>query len=95
MFWWVLDTLFWIFFYIFGIFERIFFQEALVGRFFKERMLNKEQSVLWLLYISINFKAGRFSSWDGKYCLGSAGIPPWTSGILLAETEWTSSRFEA
>ena len=41
--------------------------------------------VLQLLYISRNIKVGRFSSrmkyLYGKYCLGYAGIPPWTSEI--------------
>ena len=53
-----------ILFNMFGKFGRIFFPAAQVGCFFDERMLNKQECVLQLRYISGNIKTGRFSSWD-------------------------------
>ena len=50
-------------------FGRNLFEAALVGWFFKERMLNKQERVLQLLYISRSIKAGRFQP-GMKYCYG-------------------------
>ena len=45
-------------------FGRIFLPAALAGYSVKKSMLSKQERVLQLLYISINIKAGRFSSQD-------------------------------
>ena len=72
------------------------FQTALVGCFYKERIINKEE--LNYVYCTYNkilrqiiFHLGTKYLYE-KYCPSYAEIFPWTSGISPSWTEWETSR---
>ena len=92
--------LFWVYvrilFNIFLNFGWIFFQTALVGCFYKERIINKQE--LNYIYCKYNkilrqgiFHLGTKYQYE-KYFPGYAGILSWTSGVSPGWTEWETSR---
>ena len=72
---------------MFGNFGRIFFQAALIGCFFKEKMLLETNKNVFCNYCQFQeilrrdiCHLGMKYSYE-KYYLAYAGIPLWTSGI--------------
>ena len=76
--------------------DEFFFQTALVGCFYKERIISKQKlNYICCTYNKIVrqgiFHLGTKYLYE-KYCPNYVRILPWTSGISPSWTEWETSR---